>query len=84
MMHDHLLTRVNHGTDTQTFVPFVPAMFHFTEQTQVLDSVVFFGLFYMFVPCSLNIYIPTTGRGTTLQCKPCGRDPFERLLHDVL
>lgn len=68
----------------QTFVPFVPAMFHFTEQRQVLDSVMFFGLFYMFVPCSLNIYIPTTGREGTLQCKLVGRDPFESLLHGVI
>jgi hypothetical protein len=82
-MHDHLLTRVNHGTDTQTFVPFVPAMFHFTEQTQALDSVVFFGLFYMFVPCSLNIYIPTTGREHTLQCKPCGVGSIKRLSANV-
>lgn len=86
MKHD-LLSGVNTANPAvptmQTFVPFVPPMFHLKEQRQVLDSVMFFVLFYMFVPCSLNIYIPTTGKEHTLQCKPCGLDPFESLLHSV-
>ena len=87
MMHD-LLSGVNTANSAvpskQTFVPFVPPMFHLKEHTQVLDFNYVSVLFYMFVPCSLNIYIPTTGRGTTLQCKLYNRDPFERVLHSVI
>lgn len=46
MMQDNLLSGVN----TQGFVPFVPSMFHFTEQRQVLDFIKVFGAFCMYVP----------------------------------
>ena len=70
LQHHNLLTDVN----AQTFVPFVPSMFHFTEHKQVLDFIRFFGLFYCNVLCSNKIYIPTESKITTLQCKPFGLD----------
>jgi len=73
--HHNLLTDVN----AQTFVPFVPSMFHFTEHRQVLDFVMFFGLLCMYVPLFHKIYTPLPSLKHTLQCKPCGGCKVETL-----
>lgn len=58
-------------------------MFHFTEHTQVIDFVVFFGSFYVYVPLFLKYIYTYPMLKHTLQSQVLWGDPFGRFSASV-